>query len=135
MTMPLFLILAFSIIGIFNAAYLSLHVFTKKPVACFFFPQEWCRKVQFSKHSRTFGIPNAFAGLALYGAILIFALLFASGALSFWYAAAFIAFGFVFSVYFMYLQAFTLKAYCTWCVLSFIDFVVLFVCALVILFW
>jgi uncharacterized membrane protein len=33
--------------------------------------------------------------------------------------------GFLFSLYFMYVQAFVLRAFCTWCVISFVNFSVM----------
>ena len=39
---------------------------------------------------------------------------------------AIIVIGFLFSAYFTYIQGAVLKAYCTWCVLSAIEFLLLF---------
>lgn len=125
MSLNLTLILVFSAIGILDTLYLSYHSFTKTPAKCLFFPQEWCRKVQQSKYSRLFIIPNSYLGLSLYSAIFILTLLVSKGMLSFAPVAALIGFGFLFSLLFMYLQAFVIKAFCTWCVLSAIDFIVL----------
>ena len=36
------------------------------------------------------------------------------------------AFGFAVSLYFPYVQAFILRAFCTWCVISSLDFFVMF---------
>ena len=115
-------ILVLSGIGILNTAYLSWHGITGKPVACIFFPKEWCEKVQYSKYSKTFGIPNGMAGLAMYAAIFVLALLYAGGSVSFTPILVLIIFGFVFSMYFTYVQAFILRAFCTWCVISALDF-------------
>ena len=120
------LILIFSGIGVLDTLYLSYHAFTKTPVVCYFFPDEWCKKVQYSPQSKTFGIPNAFAGLAMYVTILALLLLFLRGVIPFWPITAIVTFGFLFSLYFTYVQAFVLKAFCTWCVLSVINFLVLF---------
>lgn len=121
----LLIILVVAGIGILDTLYLSYHVFTKTPVACWLFPKEWCLKVQNSAQSRTLGIPNAFAGLMLYSGILFFTLMFLKGWLPFWPIAALIGFGFAFSMYFLYVQAFELRAFCTWCVVSAINFVIL----------
>ncbi|OGY82660.1 MAG: hypothetical protein A3F54_00320 [Candidatus Kerfeldbacteria bacterium RIFCSPHIGHO2_12_FULL_48_17] len=122
----LIVILVFAGIGIINTAYLVSHVISKKPVKCLFFPPEWCHKVQFSKYSRTLGIPNPVTGLGFYLAILILTGLFVQGTIAFWPIATIITIGFLFSVYFTIIQAFVLKAFCTWCVVSAIDFLVLF---------
>ena len=94
--------------------------------SAYFFPDEWCAKVQSSPQSRTMGIPNPYLGLAMLVTILALFLAYQQGYISFWYVYALIVMGFLFSVYFLYIQAFILKAFCTWCVLSFIVFVALF---------
>ncbi|MGE5298265.1 MAG: vitamin K epoxide reductase family protein [Acidobacteriaceae bacterium] len=113
-------------IGLINTIYLSSHVISKKPVKCYFFPPEWCTKVQFSNYSRTFGIPNPFAGLAMFILLFVFMLLYVNGLFAFWPVTVVVLIGFLFSMYFTYIQGFVLKAYCTWCVLSAIEFVLLF---------
>lgn len=127
--MPLYLILVlvFSGIGILDTTYLSYHAIKKTDVACLFFPKEWCRKVQYSPQSRTFGIPNAFAGFGMYVAIILLAILFVNGLVPFWPITAIVTIGFLFSLYFTFVQAFVLRAFCTWCVVSAINFTVLFI--------
>ena len=114
----------FSIIGLLDTIYLSYHVITKTDVACWFFPKRWCRKVQHSKFSKTFGIPNPYLGLLMYVAILF--LIDTTGAAPSWILPTVITFGFGFSMYFIYIQSFILNAFCTWCVLSAINFTVMF---------
>lgn len=130
MSTSIAVIIVFAIIGILNTLYLSYHAITKSPVKCLFFPEEWCRTVQYSKYSKTFGVPNGFAGFLIYTAILVLTLLFVQGTTSFTPALVFIAIGFLFSMYFFYIQAFILRAFCTWCVLSAIDFTVLIIAVL-----
>ncbi len=131
MTTPIIIVLVLSILGIFNTLYLSAHAISKKPVRCLWFPEEWCAKVQYSKFSRTLGIPNAFAGLGMYIAILILTLLFAAGTISFTPIFWLVVFGFAFSMYFLFIQAFVLRAFCTWCVISIIEFTLLFITVMV----
>lgn len=119
------LILVFAGIGILNTLYLSYHALTKTDVWCLGFPPEWCRKVQHSPQSKTLGIPNPYLGLGMYLGIAALTWLATVGTLSFWPAAALIYFGLLFSLYFLYVQAFVLQAFCTWCVLSAVDFIVL----------
>ena len=119
-------ILALSVLGIFNTLYLSAHVFSKKPVKCYWFPSEWCAKVQYSKYSKTFGIPNPLAGLGMYLAILILTLVFIQGSVSFTPIYWLVVVGFAFSMYFTFIQAFVLRAFCTWCVVSALEFTLLF---------
>lgn len=128
METPLLLIIILSVIGIVNTSYLSYHSIKKTPVKCIFFPPEWCEKVQHSKFSRTLGFPNSMAGLGMYSALLILSILFAVGFLVVaWPIIAIIWIGFIFSMYFTFIQAFVLRAFCTWCVLSAIEFTLLFI--------
>lgn len=132
MTTQLWLIAAFALIGLVDTIYLIRHVLTGEPVACWFFPKEWCRKVQSSKYSRTFGIPNPVAGFVMYVIILGLLWQYNQGAVPFSWLQAVIAFGFAFSLYFTYIQAFVLRAFCTWCVVSAINFLVMFSAALLL---
>lgn len=126
--MPIFVwaILVLSGLGVINTLYLSAHVLSKKPVKCLWFPPEWCQKVQYSPYSRTFGIPNPFAGLAMYVVILLLTVMFATGVISFTPIYWIIVVGFLFSLYFTFIQAFVLRAFCTWCVVSALEFTLLF---------
>lgn len=112
-------------IGVLNTLYLSYHTITKKPVLCLFFPEEWCHKVQHSTWSRTLGIPNSFAGLGIYTLLLALTYIHASGQMSADPIKWLIYFGFAFSMYFLFIQAFVLRAFCTWCVLSAVEFTLL----------
>ncbi len=132
MTLATSLILLFSFFGILDTVYLSYHTITKKPVACFFFPAEWCMKVQYSKQSRTLGIPNSFAGFAFYLAIFVLTILFLQGSVTFLPIQIIIGVGFLFALYFTVVQAFVLHAFCTWCVVSAINFLVLALAAFVL---
>jgi uncharacterized membrane protein len=126
--MPIYQILIFAFVGLglLDTIYLTYHAITHTDVACWWFPKEWCHKVQYSPQSKTFGIPNPYLGLGMYLAILVMMLLFLKGVIPFWPISAIVAFGFAFSMYFIYVQAFVLKAFCTWCVVSALNFTVLF---------
>ncbi len=113
-------------VGLADTAYLIWHKVRGTEVACLGFPAEWCRIVQHSPQSRTLGIPNSFAGFGMYSAILILAWLHAGGLAALWPLQAIITFGFAFSMYFTYVQAFVLRAFCTWCVVSAINFTLMF---------
>mgnify|MGYP001589475606 CR=1 len=117
----------FGIIGLIDTFYLIYHKVRGTDVACIFFPKEWCEKVQHSPQSKTFGIPNSYAGFAMYAIILVLTWMYVGGSVIFWPIQAIVTFGFLFSLYFMYVQGFVLKAFCTWCVVSFINFLVMFV--------
>ena len=117
----------FGIIGVLDTLYLIYHKLKGTDVACIFFSKEWCHKVQYSPQSRTLGIPNSYAGFGMYIAILILTWLFSSGSIAFWPIQAIVTFGFLFSMYFLYVQAFVLRAFCTWCVVSVINFTIMFI--------
>jgi uncharacterized membrane protein len=119
-----------SIIGLLDTLYLSYHALTKTDVACWFFPKEWCQKVQYSSYSKTFGIPNPYLGLLMYVAIILFTYLASQGTAAAWVPQAIVAFGFAFSMYFTYIQAFVLRAFCTWCVVSALNFTIMFLAIL-----
>jgi uncharacterized membrane protein len=125
--MPLYItiVLILGVIGLINTIYLSYHTFTKKPVACIFFPREWCEKVQYSTFSRTLGIPNSFAGFFIYASILVLTVLSMYNIVPFTPVIVIIVIGLLFSMYFLFIQAFVLRAFCTWCVLSAIEFILL----------
>ena len=126
MTTSLWIVAVFAGIGVLDTLYLSYHAITKREVVCWWFPKEWCRRVQYSPHSKTLGIPNPFLGLGMYIAILILLAKFSGGDAPFWLLQAVVAFGFAFSLYFTYIQAFVLRAFCTWCVISAVNFTVMF---------
>lgn len=132
MELYLVLIFVFSGLGIIDAAYLAYHTVKGTPVECLFFPKEWCLKVQYSKQSKTFGIPNSYAGLVMYAAIFVLALLHVGGNVPFWPIQTLIAIGFIFAIYFTFVQALVLRAFCTWCVVSAVNFIVLALAAFVL---
>lgn len=121
------ILFVFGIIGLLDTLYLVYHKISGTDVACPFFPKEWCRTVQYSPYSKTFGVPNAYAGVLMYAAILVLTKLFVVGITPFWPIQAVVTIGFLFSLYFTYVQAFILKAFCTWCVISALNFIIMFV--------
>jgi uncharacterized membrane protein len=123
-------LLIVTLIGIANTIYLTYCSIAKVEVKCLFLPAEMCVKVQHSKYSRTMGIPNPYLGLAMLLIILTLILLFMQSLVPFWWIFAVITFGFLFSFYFFYIQAYVIKAYCTWCILSAFVFMLLFLISL-----
>ena len=123
------LIYVFSIVGILDTSYLIYHKLKGTDVACLFFPKAWCHKVQYSKQSKTFGIPNSYLGFLMYVTILALTYLSAQGSVDFSLVQGIITFGFLFSMYFTFVQAFVLRAFCTWCVVSAINFTAMFLAA------
>jgi uncharacterized membrane protein len=120
------ILVSIAVLGLINTIYLSFHSLNGSKVKCIGFPQEWCDKVTGSKYSKTFGIPNPFLGFGMLLTILVLLFFYNVGTVSIYPAVALISFGFLFSLYFLYLQAFVIKAFCTWCVVSAIVFTLLF---------
>lgn len=116
-------ILIFSSIGFFDTIILSYFELRKTNIPCLFFPKEWCKKLYSSPQSKIFGIPNSIAGLFIYTLILILTVLFLQGQAPFWIIQTVVSIGFCFSLYFLYLQAFVLRAFCPWCIISVINFI------------
>lgn len=127
----LIIIIITTLIGIANTIYLSYCCITKKNVKCLFLPDKMCFKVQYSKYSSTFGIPNPYLGLTMLVAIFVFTILYIQSLVPFEIIFAIISAGFIFSLYFTYIQAFVIKAFCTWCVLSALIFTILFIVSLI----
>jgi uncharacterized membrane protein len=111
-------ILLLSIVGIFDTAYLTIKRFTHENVNCSIF--EGCDFITTSGYSAIFGVPVAVLGIIFY--ILIFAL-------TLWhiksknkkilnYLLGLSSVGFIMSLWFVYVQAFILDAYCLYCLVS-----------------
>jgi uncharacterized membrane protein len=115
--MHIYLGLLASVIGLGISSYIYRKKRTKTKLMC---PREGCEQVLGSRFSTTLGIPNQLLGLAyyisigvLYGIALSFPHLVTG-----WFVftiAIFVSFGVLFSLYLIALQAFTIKAWCIWC--------------------
>jgi uncharacterized membrane protein len=121
-----------TVAGIINTIYLTYHSLKGTIVYCLGFPDEWCEKVQRSKYSKTLGIPNPFLGLGMLVAILVLTIFYINGSISLLPVNILVSFGFLFSLYFFYLQAAVIKAFCTWCVVSALVFTILFILQFII---
>lgn len=130
MPFTLQLIAVLSVLGTANAGYLLFHNLRGTPVHCIFFPPESCRAVEQSRFSRILGFPNAFLGVLMGVAVFTLSFLFASGAVALIVLQMVVGVGCAFSLYFLFIQKFILRAFCGWCVLSAIDFIVLFILVL-----
>ena len=100
----LFLLIAFA--GFLDASYLAAKYFLGSPVICNLL--KGCEIVTSSKYSVMFGIPIALMGSLYYLALLILTVVFFdTGRSVFLKAAAYgTVFGFIASLYFVYLQFF-----------------------------
>lgn len=119
------IILIFSTIGLIDTTYLLYHTLKRTDVYCLFFPKRWCHKVQHSRYSKTFGVPNSVAGFIMYILLILLSIMHLGGYAPFLWIKTIVTIGFLFSIYFLYIQAFVLRAFCTWCVVSAINFSVM----------
>lgn len=116
----------FSLLGFINASYLFLTSYYGESPVCNF--TSGCDVVAASPHSKIFGVPLSLLGAFFY----LISIGFASWALSArdplqrYYILAVSLLGAASSVYFLYLQAFVIQAWCEYCLFSaFVTFVLL----------
>jgi len=105
-------------IGFLDSSYLTAKRFLGEPLTCYLFGG--CDTVTASSYSVLFGIPLSIYGIVFYLAVLFSAMLYIQTK-SPWFAYGLLGLttaGFVLSGYFMLLQAFVIKAYCFYCVVS-----------------
>ncbi len=126
--------LALSLLGLFDSLYL-LYTYTSpsRPMVCI---GTGCDAVRASAYSTLWGVSMPAYGVLGYLllAIVIIAGSLFSGLIARWlrYAlAGMTGFGFIFSLYLEYLQAFVIHAYCAWCVTSGVVMTALFALAIV----
>jgi uncharacterized membrane protein len=127
------LFLVFAFLGFLDATYLTAKHFLDSPVTCTLL--EGCEVVTTSQYSEIFGIPVALLGLIYY--LLIFVLVNRyreTGVEKFLIGASrFTIFGLLASVWFIFVQAVLLKAFCIYCLLSAITSITLFVIGIITL--
>lgn len=120
--------LVFALLGFFSAFY----IFYKKrqqdgKLVCIFGSD--CTAVVESKYSKIFGVRLESLGMLYYIAVFgFFAVwLFDKNMLDYFQFVFLItSFGFIFSIYLTYLQAFVLKNWCTYCLVSALSNMVIF---------
>jgi uncharacterized membrane protein len=106
-----------ALVGLADATFLTVAHLTGDDAVCGSFAG--CSQVLGSKYATTVGIPTATYGAVAYFAVFSLAILAAFGysgvrkVLVFLICAMFLA-----SLYFLYLQAFVLHAFCPFCLLS-----------------
>lgn len=116
-----------SLAGLLVSAFLAYQYSQPKTVFCPLGGNS-CEIVRNSPYSNIFGIPLPFFGIVYYlleGLILLFLIEKEQVILSKLLLLS-SAFGFVFSIYLSFLEAFVIKAYCFWCVISAIIAAIIF---------
>lgn len=126
--------LALCLLGLFDSLYL-LYTYTSpsRPMVCI---GTGCDAVRASAYSALWGVPMPVFGVAGYAllSIAVIAECLLSRRAAALARSAFLGmagFGFLFSLYLEYLQAFVIHAYCAWCVTSGLVMTALFALAIV----
>ena len=100
--------------NIILSAYLSYTYFFNLEQFCL--TGEGCTVVQNSDYSKIIGIPIAYLGFTSFVALFLIYLLAFNKKIEYKYFLAATIFGSIGAVYFIYLQAFAIKAYCSNCI-------------------
>lgn len=117
---PRWLLVIFAItalVGFVDASYLTAEHFRGVVPPC---TTSGCEEVLTSSYAVIFGIPLAVLGMIYYGILIMLLIAYwDTGSARFLRIAAYATIGGIAaSVYFMYLQAWVLNAYCQYCLLS-----------------
>ena len=123
-----------ALVGLGDSVYLTVKHFLKENVPCSIL--EGCEMVLTSAYAEIGGIPTAAFGAVAYFAVFSLAILAAFGNRRMWslFGLATVVM-FLFTAWLFYLQAFVIKAFCQFCLLSALTTTILFVIALVSKFW
>lgn len=129
----LWIIIALAAVGVVNAGLIYYKTEGGQPVPCFVV--SGCDVVQNSIYSKLFGVPLSLWGIIYYAILAINTaillryvdLLFTNHAplITVWFI--YVAIGFLFSFYLLYLQAFVIKAFCSSCLFSFGEMIIIFI--------
>jgi uncharacterized membrane protein len=130
-TLPSYVMIALTLIGIADAAYVARGNYTGAPLWCPIL--DGCNTVSNSPYSRVFGVPMSYFGFIYY--VFMFGLAArlayepASKSLRF-RVVLYAGLGAVSSVYFIYLQLGFIQAICSYCIISAIVSFLLLLAAL-----
>lgn len=107
-----------SVIGLIDSIYLSYMNISQSSLVCNVL--EGCNLVTQSEYAKLFGIPLAFLGVFFYCLVIITAIAFLIFKRNIYlkFLALIILTGFLFSLYFLYLQVIVIQALCTYCLIS-----------------
>lgn len=123
-----------ALVGLCDSIYLTIHHITAEPVPCSIV--SGCEMVLTSAYAEIGGVPLAAFGATAYFIAFSLALLAAFGNRMAWMLFGFLTVGMAgFTLWLLYLQAFVIKAFCQFCLLSAITSVVLFLIAIASRFW
>jgi uncharacterized membrane protein len=128
----IYIFTAISLMGFLDAIYLTVSHYTGH-ISCSVI--SGCQEVLVSQYSEIFGIPLALLGALYYLFILINSLLYVDNQNKYSkLALSYIPiFGFVFSLYLLYLMFFVINAICQYCLLSATTSTILFILGLILI--
>lgn len=112
-------------VGLTDAGYLTVKHYSKSSVICSI--SQGCDKVLSSDYAVIFGIPVALFGVIFYFVALVLAVHFFTQKTYHWVLNVWATIGLISTIYLLYLQAFVLKAWCQYCLLSAITSISIFV--------
>ena len=117
-------------VGVLDTLYLTAVRIAGAPISCFLVTG--CDEVTRSPYAEILGVPVAFLGLGYYLALAILAALSLETDSDRFLRLALRAtpVGILASLYFLAVQAFILKSFCTWCIISAVTSTLLFIIAL-----
>lgn len=120
-------ILIIAFIGFFDAVYLTTNHYSGTVAPCFI--TGGCDQVTTSSYSKILGIPVALLGALYYLSVLFLGMLYAQkrNFLTFKLLHFLTYFGFAFSLWFIYVQAEIIGAWCVYCLLSAATSTLLFI--------
>jgi len=118
-----------AVIGFADATFLTIEHYSNSIPPC---TTDGCETVLTSSYSSIAGIPVALFGAMYYLTMLILLMIYLDAKIEkvLRIALFFSIFGFIFSLYFLYLQAFVINAYCQYCLLSAFTSTAIFVIAM-----
>lgn len=108
-----------ALLGLVISSYLWIARISPIPLVCT--DNGGCHTVQASRYAAHFGIPTAFYGILFYLALSMLAIFHNRGRTPHWMMILLYlttGIGFAVSAYLTYLEAFVIKAWCAWCVVS-----------------
>lgn len=116
-----------SFLGFIDATYLAMEHLNGAVLNCYIF--SGCDEVLASEYAITFGIPTAFYGVVFYLLVLLSSLHYLNSKDNrvFLVLPPLTTLGFFTSLLLLYLQAFVIEAFCTYCIISVITSTTLFV--------
>lgn len=114
------LIFIFSLLGLAVSIFLA-YEYSQPTINCPVFGGG-CDSVRLSNYSSLFGVSLPYWGILFYATLIVSCIIFTLKPFNYICLLGrlfLIAFGFVFGVYLTFLEAFVIKAFCMWCLISF----------------